>query len=139
MIQDEIMRMDADELVALRSAINERIERIKSARRQEVTARWETLAGYMETICGYDIRQKCRLRVVTNARYLVFLKMQLEGYTQKDMERASGFDHSTVCYGSKAIADALKYPRIYPEVAQMDKELTKMMDDEKDMEERQHD
>ena len=133
------MRMDADELVALRSEINERIERIKSARRQEVTARWETIAGYMETICGYDIRQKCRLRVVTNARYLVFLKMQLEGYTQKEMERASGFDHSTICYGIKSISVALKYAHIYPEVAQMDKELTKMMDDEKDMEERQHD
>lgn len=76
----------------------------------------------MYAITGRDIRERTRERYVVNARNMVFLQMLEDGFTQTQVGKFIGFDHSSVFHGKEQVKLMLLYSRLYPnEMAVWDK------------------
>lgn len=88
---------------------------IDPAREEAAKARWTRLAKEIKTITGEDITQRSRSRAVVEPRWCALAMMRKDGYTWMEIERASGWHHSTLISARDRVDDALAYPKMYPD------------------------
>lgn len=81
--------------------------------------RWKHYCDVLRAVTGEDITSRSRRRPVLEARWCAFVKMRQDGYSWKEMERASGWDHSTLMNAVSRVNDALDYPKMYPDFARV--------------------
>jgi len=88
---------------------------IDPIREYSARERWRQYIDLLRSVTGEDITSRSRRRPVLEARWCAFMQMRRDGYSWKEMERATGWDHSTLMSAARRVNDALDYPKMYPD------------------------
>lgn len=84
-------------------------------REKKASDRWDELREVLREVTDEDIAERSRRQPVLNARYAAVTQMRLDGYTGMEIQRATGWDHSTLANIDARVGDALDYPTQYPD------------------------
>ena len=88
---------------------------ITQVREKKASDRWSELREVLREVTDEDIAERSRRRTTLNARWCAVTQMRLDGYTGMEIERATGWDHSTLANIDARVGDALDYPKQYPD------------------------
>lgn len=72
--------------------------------------RLDVLRSAMENIATVDLKDRCRDRAHTEPRIVFAFICRREGFSQGEIGKYLGVDHSTVCYWERRMGEALAYP-----------------------------
>ena len=97
------------------SMLSQRLSPITVAREKKASDRWRELREMLREVTDEDIAERSRRRPVLNARFAAVTQMRLDGFTGMEIERASGWDHSTLINVDRRVSDALDLPAQYPD------------------------